>query len=451
MKAVILAAGDNTRFRQENDKHNKLLHPILGIPLVERTIRSAKAAGILEFVIITGYQDTEVKNLLKDGGRLGVKIEYSHNQRWQGENGLSVYTARGKINDKFLLLMGDHLVGSKTLAHLRKRKLGREEVVLATDKKFTPAEAEEATKVKITKGKIISIGKELGDFNSLDTGAFLCSPYLFSVLSKTIKQKKFYLTDAMRVLAKEGKLKSYDIKDGFWADIDTHVDFYLAEKRLFKELTMPREEGPVSRCFNRRFSNFLTRFVIKTPLTPNQITFFSLLVALVSGIFLTNPSYPWILIGGILAQFASIVDGVDGEVARIKFSSSSFGAWFDTVLDRYGDTAVTAGAAIGIYKNYPSSLVILVGILALSGSILSSYSAHTFKTTFGRSFGKLVHPPFTFPSGRDVRLFIIFIGGIFNFLFPALLLIAFLTHGSIFSKLFFASRDKISREWKKPA
>lgn len=438
MKAVILAAGDNTRFRQENDNYNKLLFSVLGMPLVERTIQSAKAAGISEFVIITGYQDAEVKHFLRDGGRLGVKVEYAHNQRWQGENGLSVYAAREKINDNFLLLMGDHLVSFKTLAHLKKIKLGEKEVVLATDKKFTPEDTEEATKVKIVKGKIISIGKELVDFNGLDTGAFLCSPYLFSVLSRTIKQKKFYLTDAMRVLAKEGKLRSFDIKDGFWADIDTHSDFYLAEKRLFKELTKPGEEGPVSRYFNRRLSNFLTLLVIKTPLTPNQITFFSLLLATVSGIFLANPFYLSILTGGILAQLASIVDGVDGEVARIKLSSSSFGAWLDTLLDRYGDIAITAGATLGVYKNNPSPLVIFVGILALTGSILSSYSAHTFKTTFGRSFGELINPPFALPSGRDVRLFVIFIGGIFNLLLPAMILIAFLTHGSIFSKLFFA-------------
>lgn len=442
MKAVILAAGDNTRFRK-NNKQNKLLHPVLGLPLLERTIRSAKEAGVVEFIIVTGYQDSEIKGLLGDGKKIGVNIIYVHNQSWRGENGISVYTAKDLIDDNFILLMGDHLFDPKALLRLKETPLGQQECVLAVDKKIKEyPNINEATKVQIEKGKITAIGKELKTFRAIDTGMFLCSPYLFSVLEKTIKNKNFYLTDAMRILAKERRLRSYDIKNAFWADIDTHADLYMAEEELFRRLTEPNEEGPVSKYFNRHFSHTVTRLVIKTNLTPNQITFLSFLVAIAAGVLLANPSSKTILFGGILAQFSSILDGVDGEVARIKFSSSPFGAWFDTLLDRYGDTAIIAGAAIGAAVTSLNFFTVLVAIAALTGSIMSSYSVHTFKTTFGKSFKEVVGEHFAFLSKRDMRLFVIFIGGLLNLVLPALFLIAFLTHWTVISRLFSASRIK---------
>ncbi|MBI2622412.1 NTP transferase domain-containing protein, partial [Candidatus Microgenomates bacterium] len=433
MKAVILAAGDNTRFRKENDKHNKLLHPVLGLPLIERTIKSAKKAGIFEFVIVTGYQDKEIKKLLRNGEKIGVSIVYVHNKSWIGENGTSVYQAKNQLkNENFILLMGDHLFDAKVLIRLVRQKLENDECILAVDKKLEQfPNADEATKVQINNRKVFKIGKELAEFNALDTGMFLCTPSLFSVLAKTINSKKFYLTDAMRVLASDGKLKSFDIRESFWADIDTHQDLYLAEEELFQRLTKPSGEGPISKHINRRFSHLITRYLLKTSLTPNQITLVSVLAAVISGVFLANPSYLTILIGGFLAQLSSIIDGVDGEIARIKLLSSSYGAWFDTILDRYGDIIITTGAAVGVYQANSSFAALVVGALALTGSILSSYSAHTFKTTFGKSFQNRAKKTISLPSGRDVRLFIIFAGAIFNAMLVALLLIAFLTHYSV--------------------
>lgn len=444
MKALILAAGDNTRFKRENNKHNKLLYPVLGIPLIERTILGAKSAGINEFVIVTGYQDKNIKKLLGTGTRLGVKIDYVHNKSWRGENGTSVYTAREKIHGNFILLMGDHLFDSSLLFILKRTKLGRREVILAVDKKILEhPNPQEATKVKEEKGKIISIGKELRDYNAIDTGMFLCSPYIFKVLERTVKSKKLYLTDGMRIIAKEKKLRSFNIKESFWADIDTHKDLDEAQDQLFEILTRPTEQGVISKHFNRPFSHRITRFIINSPFTPNQISLLSFLLAILAGSLLTSTLYANILMGGILAQISSIVDGVDGEIARTKFLTSSFGAWFDTMLDRYADAAIITGAAIGVYNAYPSFLVVLVGVLALTGSIMSSYSSHTFKTTYGKSFREALGQHFVFPSGRDMRLFILFIGSLFNFILPALMLIIFLTHYAVIYRLFLARKSMV--------
>lgn len=438
MKALILAAGDNTRFRKENNSHNKLLFPVLGMPLIERTIRSAKIAGIREFIIVTGYQETAVKKFLGDGGRFEVYIDYVYNKRWRGENGTSVFAAASKIQEPFVLLMGDHLFEPHVLIRLVRIRLGEKECVLAVDTRFEDfMKAQESTKAMVQKGNVIAIGKELKEYNAIDTGMFLCTPYLFSMLEKTIKNKKFFLTDSMRILAREGRLKAFDIQDGFWADIDTHKDVEIAKQQLFTRLVQPHGEGPISKHINRRFSHILTRFFLQTNVTPNQISILSFFLTLLAGFLFTASSYASILIAGFFTQFASILDGVDGEIARVKLSSSSFGAWFDTILDRYGDIAVVTGASISIYREEQSGIAIIVAVLALTGSILSSYSSYTMKSIFGKSLRRRKHMS-TLPSGRDIRLFILFLGGVTNSLFPALILIALLTHQSVLFRLFLA-------------
>ena len=60
MKCLILAAGQGTRLKSKGEI--KPLVSLLGVPLIERVIRSAMEAGVDEFVVITGYQGEQVSN-----------------------------------------------------------------------------------------------------------------------------------------------------------------------------------------------------------------------------------------------------------------------------------------------------------------------------------------------------------------------------------------------------
>ena len=53
--------------------------------------------------------------------------------------------------------------------------------------------------------------------------------------------------------------------------------------------------------------------------------------------------YITLVIGAILAQVASVIDGCDGEIARLKIQVTEFGGWFDAVLDRYADAFLLFG------------------------------------------------------------------------------------------------------------
>src|SRR3989338_8008624 len=164
-----------------------------------------------------------------------------------------------------------------------------------------------------------------------------CVFYIFKVLEKSTKLDKNSLSHSMRVLISEGKLRTLDIKGSLWADCDTWEDIKFAEKKLLKNLSKPAD-GILSKKFNRKVSTFITRFLIKTPITPNMISVFIPVLAILTFFLLSKGTYPWLIFGGLMIQFLSIIDGCDGEIARLKFMKSFLGAWLDPIFDLYLDS-----------------------------------------------------------------------------------------------------------------
>jgi choline kinase len=88
---------------------------------------------------------------------------------------------------------------------------------------------EDATKVKVDGNDIVAIGKDLVEYDALDTGMFLCGPGLFERLESANKDGNCSLSDGMRRLCQERKLKAFDVRDGHWQDVDTPEAFAYTE------------------------------------------------------------------------------------------------------------------------------------------------------------------------------------------------------------------------------
>jgi len=423
MKALIICAGRGSRLSSLTESLPKPLLELLGLRLIERVILSLREAGIREFYLVLGYRGEQIKAFLGDGKNYQVKIEYLENPDWEKGNGISVLIAKEHLKEKFLLVMADHIFDPELVKDLLRQEIAMDECLLAVDTE--PAEYQdisEATKVKLSDSKIIAISKELGDFDGLDCGIFLCTSAIFPALEESIKRGDDTLTGGVRVLAERGKMRAFSISPKFWIDIDTEKDLVKAEKLLLKNLSKPTD-GPVSKYLNRPLSTRLTRFLVRTRLTPNQLTFISFLISLLAGGLFALGKYPALVLGGIMAQFASILDGCDGEVAKLKFQKSDYGAWFDAVLDRYADALLILGACFGHWLVYHQLSIWLVGFFAILGGFMNSYTAVKYDAIFIQN----QRSP-KFRIGRDLRLFLIFLAGLFNQVWMVLLLLAILTN-----------------------
>ncbi len=115
-------------------------------------------------------------------------------------------------------------------------------------------------------------------------------------------------------------------------------------------------------------------------------------------------------LGGALAQLASIIDGCDGEIARLKHSQSEFGGWFDAVLDRHADAILLFGLMWHEFAATGTNLSVVLGFAAIVGSFLNSYTADKYDGLMAQR----LHGASYFRLGRDVRVFVIFLGALLN-------------------------------------
>ena len=103
--------------------------------------------------------------------------------------------------------------------------------------------------------------------------------------------------------------------------------------------------------------------------SPDLVTILTTIIGVTAGILLGRGAG---VAGGILAQLVSILDGVDGELARLQLRAGPRGAFLDSVLDRVVDVAVIAGLAVWAgHGSSSQSLVTLLAVAATAGSILS--------------------------------------------------------------------------------
>ncbi len=192
-----------------------------------------------------------------------------------------------------------------------------------------------------------------------------------------------------------------------------------------QELTKDTD-GFVSRHINRKFSTKISLFLVNSGarISPTGMTVISFFISILSAALfcLDKP-----LLGGISAQLSSILDGCDGEIARLTNRASRKGEILDSILDRLGDGAIIMGITVLAYryshlwKNILYGIdfgiiVIILGFLALMGSFNISYSASKLKASAGLEYRRIW-------AGRDIRLFLTMLSGIFAEFFPRSLLI----------------------------
>lgn len=228
--AVILAAGNGDRFKTSHN-HSKLLHPVLGQPLILRTLETAAAAGLQTLNIVLGYEADRVRQTIERHPLPGTRVRYTYNPDWHLENGVSALKARHLCDGRrFALLMGDHLFESTVLRHLAGLEVAAGDSVLAIDRgDVDPAIAEEATKVLLDGERIIAIGKTLTRWDALDTGLFVFAPGLFDALEEAQRAGETTLSAGVQRLAAIGAMRGVEIGAASWCDVDTVHDLEIAE------------------------------------------------------------------------------------------------------------------------------------------------------------------------------------------------------------------------------
>jgi phosphatidylglycerophosphate synthase len=148
-------------------------------------------------------------------------------------------------------------------------------------------------------------------------------------------------------------------------------DAAAAEAWLLRSL-IKNTEGFMSRHFERRVSLAITRRLVTTPITPNVMTLVSLAVGLLGAPFFLSVDPLDQVIGSLLFLTHSILDGCDGELARLKFQESAAGARLDFWGDNLVHVSVFSCMAIGWSRATGAAWPLLPGVLAVVGTAFAA-------------------------------------------------------------------------------
>lgn len=217
MQAIVLAAGMGTRLRSVSD--SKPLTPVGGRVLLHRILDNLAAAGVTRPVVITGYAGDRVGAVARAAG-----AEVVHNRDWTAPNGVSVLAAAAVLEERALLVMGDHLASPALYAAVAAASLADAGLVLGVDRRLGHpwVDEEDVTRVSTRPmagglDRIVAIGKGIASYDAYDCGVFLISQALMSALAAVENPG---LSDGVRMLAAGGGAAVLDISCHDWIDID---------------------------------------------------------------------------------------------------------------------------------------------------------------------------------------------------------------------------------------
>lgn len=114
---------------------------------------------------------------------------------------------------------------------------------------------------------------------------------------------------------------------------------------------------------NRPVAALIVRAVYHTRITPNGLTYISFFIGFIGALLFLGAEHKFFILGGILVQLSSIIDGADGMLARAKNMRSDFGAHLDLFFDRIIDFALFVCMTIGVSAYYNSQFLLKLGLI----------------------------------------------------------------------------------------
>jgi phosphatidylglycerophosphate synthase len=167
----------------------------------------------------------------------------------------------------------------------------------------------------------------------------------------------------IRRLRETEAVRKEDLPDEALIRVQKEADLPAAERRLFEGLVKPTESF-LSRKFERKVSLAITRQLLYTRVTPNQISIASILLGALSTLLFLGESRTLHILGGVLILFSSIVDGCDGELARLRFQESRWGSWLDFLGDNVVHVSIFLCIGIGLFLREEGAVYLILGCLA---------------------------------------------------------------------------------------
>ncbi len=242
--AVILAAGKSSRFREKGVLKPKVLMKLGGLRLLERAILTLHETGVRHFRIVVGAYKDQVVPEMKGIERLqGIDIEYVECENYELGNGVTFAAGAAGFSEAFLLTMSDHIFSPDTVRDfIQKTNQAPELPALACDADLENVfDMDDATKVASRNGFIHNIGKEIKEYDLVDTGLFYFPEGYGRLIAEKAEQGAHSVSGIIQHFIDGDGVRAIVLENAQWQDVDDPNMRDEAERRL--KLMFPTPEA----------------------------------------------------------------------------------------------------------------------------------------------------------------------------------------------------------------
>lgn len=364
------------------------LTPIGGLSLFQRTVLTLQRAGIRQLIVLAGADEELLKHTLARGARVTIPVRWMPVREFPLDDPRTWESLAAEVRG-FCLIAGVQAVFSKGLIeHLRQTvRDGEALVVTRAAGPIEPAVGRRNPAVALQEGRLISFHNQTGyEGHQVAADLVVLPASILNPPNGTAVSAIGGGTEPLGMIpvrrwleraAAEGRVRVVTAASnaGLWyRDVWDQPSAGLAERTLFRSLK-GESEGLVDRYFNRTFSRLLTRAFLWMKCSPNAITMIATAVGLLSAVWFGFGTYQAGIVAALLFQLAAVIDCCDGEVARLTFTESPFGAWLDIAMDNVVHIAIFAGIACGAYLRQAGQagawIPLALGGAAVFGNMLS--------------------------------------------------------------------------------
>jgi choline kinase/phosphatidylglycerophosphate synthase len=316
MRAIIIAAGKGL---ESKDTRPKILLKLCGVSLLKRDFYLLRTVGIRDVMVLGESYTPEIEKEIKNGRKLGMRLDFVRKEEWsQALSSLS----QGTESDLFLLVDGNCVFEMGLLRIL----LDYKKVVVCCDSQSDENGGGRFPRILSEGGQIQRIGKNLESWNKIYTGVALCNHKILSLLedrgvnltdwpvslNRVLPQQNVSCLDLSEAVVYDSELRR-KVKP-FWRRINSAQDLKEVKKRLIRG-TQKRTLDLMAWYVHRPIENRITYYLSELPLTPNQLTIFTNILAF----FITFLFFKgYLLVASLLTFVVNIMDGLDGKQARAK-------------------------------------------------------------------------------------------------------------------------------------
>lgn len=354
------------------------LTQVVGIGLFQRAVLTLQRAGIRQLIVLVGPEEDQLKQALSRGPRVTIPVRWMPIREFPLDDPRTWEAMAAEVHG-FCLVASVRGVFSRALIESLRREVQEGQAILVAQPVAQRVAGDRRVAVKVQAERLVSLGASRGEDATLVAADLLVLPAGLMAAAQDTQTppgampfrrwiERAAIDGRVRVLRTDGHPSQW------YQDVRTQADVPAAERKLFSSLK-GEFEGFVDRYFNRKVSRWFTRIFLVLGVSPNVITMVATIVGLLAAVGFGIGTYQAAVIAALLFQFAAVIDCCDGEVARLTFTESAFGAWLDIAMDNVVHMAIFAGIAVGAYQQAAGQgeawISLVLGAAAVLGNALS--------------------------------------------------------------------------------